>query len=368
MKVIKLTNTRQLKKFVNMPDSIYNEDKFFVPFMRRDLLKTLKLLVLKERTYTALAVEHNGKYVARVLFTIAPSKQLKIDNCGYFSHFECIDDIKCCEMLLSEMCAILKAKGAAHVEGSYFPYDPDNRRGILIKGFEYEPMILTSYNPPYYSKLLEGCGFKKDFDTVSYHLDYDRFPSARVDSLVEKIFSRYDLYIAHADFSNLEREIDDVHEVIEKATSDIIFQDAPTREEIAAIVENWKNFLWPDLIHVCRRRSDDSPVGFMMSVPNFYTVFRKMKGRTNPVALIKALHYKKRIKSVRAILQYVIPQYQGRGVNFALYREFYLTCRGRGVDYMEGGTIMENNEISCRNVESAGGILNKIFRIYGKKL
>ena len=368
MKVVKLTNAKQLKKFVNMPDGLYSGDKFFVPFMRTDLLTTLKLLVLEKKTYTALAVEENGKYIARVLFTVAPSKQLKIDKCGYFSHFECIDDGKCADMLLSEMCAILKAKGVTHIEGTYFPHDPDNRRGILVEGCEYEPMILTSYNPPYYGKLLEEFGFKKDFDTVSYQVSYERFPSERIDPIVDKVFTRYGLYIAPADFSNLEREIDAVHEIIYKATSEVVFQEAPTREEIEQIVKGWKGFLWADLIHICRRRSDDKPVGFMMSVPNFYTVFRKMNGKINPVALLKAVHYKKRIKSVRAILQYVIPEYQGFGINFALYREFYRTCQRHGVDYMECGTIMENNEVSRRNVEKAGGTLNKIFRIYGKDL
>ena len=351
-----------------MPDKIYSGDKFYVPYMRGDLLKTLKQLVLEKKSYTALAVERDGEYIARVLFTIAPSKQLKIENCGYFSHFECINDEKCASLLLFEMCRILKERGASHVEGTYFPYDQDNRRGILVEGFEYEPMILTSYNPPYYGKLLEGCGFKKDFDTVSYHVDYGRYDIERIEPLVKKILERYDLYIATADFNNLEREIDDVHEIIEQATTDIIFQEAPTREDLSRIVKNWKNFLWVDLIHVCRRRSDDKPVGFMMSVPNFFTVFRKMNGKTNPVALIKALYFKKRIKSVRAILQYVIPQYQRIGVNFALYHEFYLACKRRGVDYMEAGTIMENNEISRRNVEKASGKLNKIFRIYGKEL
>ena len=351
-----------------MPDGIYKGDKFFVPYMRGDLLKTLKLLVLDEKSYTALVVERNGKYIARILFTVAPSKQLKIDNCGYFSHFECINDETCAQLLLSEMCGILKEKGVTHIEGTYFPYDPDNRRGILVKGFEHEPMILTSYNPPYYGTLLESFGFKKDFDTVSYHLDYGRFDMARVEPLVKKVLSRYDLYIAPADFKNIDRDIDDVHEIIEQATSDIIFQEAPTREELTRIVSNWKSFLWADLIHICRRREDDKPVGFTMTVPNFYTVFRKMNGKTNPIALVKALYYKKRIKSVRAILQYVIPEYQSCGVNFALYLEFYLACKRRGVDYMEGGTIMENNEISRRNVEKASGKLNKIFRIYGKEI
>ena len=365
MHVIRLTTVEQLKKFVDMPDAIYSGDKFFVPFMRKDLLKTLTRLVLNEKTYTALAVEEGGKYIARVLFTVGHSKQLKMENCGYFSHFECINDKNCSKMLLSEMCRILKERGVTHIEGTYFPDDQDNRRGILVEGFEYEPMILTSYNPPYYGELLEDFGFKKDFDTVSYHLDYDRFDMARIDPLVKKILAKYDLYVAQADFKNLKRELDDVHEIIGQATTDIIFQDAPTREDLSKIVENWKSFLWADLIHICRRRSDDKPVGFTMAIPNFYTVFRKMNGKTNPVALMKALHYKKKIKSVRVILQYVIPEYQNKGVNFVLYHAFYLASKRRGVNYMEGGTIMENNEISRRNVEKASGKLNKIFRIYG---
>ena len=368
MQVIRLTNEKQLKKFIAMADALYMGDELFVPYMRGDLLHVLKQLVLQEKSYTALAVEENGKYVARVLFTVAPSKQLKLENCGYFSHFECINDAACAKLILSEMCRILKEQGVTHVEGTYFPYDPDNRRGILVQGFEYEPMILTSYNPPYYGALLEQCGFQKDFDTMSYKVYYERFDVERVAPLVEKVFSRYDLYIAPADFKHLEREIDDVHAVIEQATNTIIFQEAPTREELVRIVANWKSFLWPDLIHICRRRSDNAPVGFMMAVPNFYTVFRKMNGKTNPVALMKALRAKKQIKSVRAILQYVIPQYQNYGVNFALYHAFYLACKKRGVVNMEAGTIMENNEISRRNVEKAGCTLNKIFRIYGRDL
>lgn len=351
-----------------MPDKLYRDDKFYVPYMRRDLLNTLKKLVLSEQTYTALAVEQDGEYIARLLFTVGSSKQLKLERCGYFSHFECINDSLCADMLLAEMCKLLKEQGVTYVEGTYFPYDQDNRRGILVEGFEYEPMILTSYNPPYYKELLEGFGFSKDFDTVSYNLAYDRYDSERVGSLVKKVLERYDLYISYVDFNNIEREINDVHAIIEAATSEIIFQDAPSREDLVRIVANWKSFLWADFIYICRRRSDNKPIGVMMSAPNFYTVFRKMNGKTNPIALIKALYYKNRIKSVRAILQYVIPEYQNKGVNFAMYHEFYHSCTKHKIEYVEAGTIMENNEISRRNVEKASGRVNKIFRIYGRHL
>lgn len=368
MKLVLPKTKKELKRFVNMADRIYQGDEKYVPYMRLDLIDTLEKLVIEEGSYTAIAVEEEGRYIARVLCTVAPSKQLGLVSCGYFSHFECVDDQEVADMLLGEMCRILKKRGASYVEGSYFPYDQDNRRGILVEGFEDEPMILTSYNPPYYPRLLEAFGFHKDFDTVSYKLDYGRYDIGRIGPLSEKILERNGLYISPADFSRLDREIDDVHSVIEAATTDIIFQEAPTREDLVRIVKGWKSFLWPDFIHICRRRSDDKPVGLMMSVPNYFYVFRKMNGRINPVSLIKMLYYRSKIRSVRAMLQYVIPEYQNKGVNFALYHAFYLTCKKRGIDRMEAGTIMENNEISRRNVEKASGKLNKIFRIYGREL
>ena len=368
MQVIRIDTVSQLNQFIQMADALYRGDPFYVPYMRGDLKKTLRKLLFEDQTYTALAVEEQGRFIARILFTVDHSKQLGLARCGFFSHFECINDPECAGLLLSEMCRLLREQGVPYVEGSYFPYDPDNRRGIQVEGFEDEPMILTSYNPPYYGTLLEGFGFHKDFDTVSYKLAYDRYDPEQISAFSERLLERRQLYIASADFSNLDREIDDVCAIIKEATNESIFQEAPTREDLVRIVAGWKRFLWPDFIHICRRREDDRPVGFVMSVPNYYTVFRKMKGRTNPLALCKALYWKGRIKSVRTILQYVIPDYQKRGVNFALYHAFYLACRKHGIVSMEAGTIMENNAASCRNVEGAGGIRNKVFRIYGREL
>ena len=106
----------------------------------------------------------------------------------------------------------------------------------------------------------------------------------------------------------------------------------------------------------------------IMAIPNFYYVFRKMKGKTNLLALLKLFYYKNKITSMRIMLQYVVPQYQNKGTNFLLYHELYKYSKQRGIKYIEAGTIMENNYKSRINVEKAGGKLNKVFRIYGKRL
>ncbi len=368
MEIIRINKKNELKRFVKFADRLYRGDELYVPLMHADLYKTLKKLVLNEKTYTALAVENGGRYVARLLFTIAPSKRLKLKRCGFFSHFECENSQPAANLLLGEMCRLLKESGVTHVEGTYFPYDQDNRRGILVEGFEYDPMILTSYNKPYYKDLLENFGFKKDFDTVSYKLDYAHYNAVKAERITARVLDKFGVYVSPANFKKLDKEIEDVHSVIESATNELIFQDAPSLEDIRRIVKNWKSFLWADFIHIARRKSDNKPVGVIMSVPNYFTVFRKMKGKTTLPALIKALYYRRKINSVRAILQYVVPEYQRTGIIFALYHEFYKTCRRRNIEYMEAGTIMEDNVLSRRNVESASGVLNKIFRIYGKDL
>lgn len=369
MQAIELTTKKQLKKFINLPFSLYEKDAFFVPQISSDLYKTLVKLCLKDKLYHALAVvDDDGKFLARLLFTVSYSKQLNLDKCGFFSHFECVNDIECAKLILDKMCQMLASQGVTHVEGTYFPFDQDNRRGIQICGFEDEPMIFTSYNPPYYQELLEQNGFSKDFDTVSYTHSYEEYDYDRVEKIKERLYKQSDIYISKVNFKNIDRELKDVHQIMVEATNEIIFQQAPSMEDLKNIVAGWKSFLWEDLILIARRRSDNYPVGMVMAIPNFYYVFRKMKGKTNLLALLKLLYYKNKIKSMRIMLQYVIPEFQNRGTNFLLYHELYKFSKTRGINYVESGTIMENNIQSRINVEKAGGKLNKIFRIYGKNI
>ncbi|MBO5772233.1 MAG: hypothetical protein J6R37_00315 [Clostridia bacterium] len=336
--------------------------------MKRDLYKTLIKLVLCDKTYCAFGVYQNGKMVARALSTIAPSRQLKLDKCGYISHFECINEQTVANALLTAVCNHLKERGAEHVEATYFPFDQDNRRGIQVCGFCDEPMFLTSYNPSYYGDLLEKFGFTKDFDTVSYKCTYNDFDFDNVERLKDRLLKRYDLNIFCADFSKIDREIADIHQIMCKAHNDIIFQEVPSIEQLQSIVKGWRNFLWSDLILIARKKDTNEPVGFVMAVPNFYFVFKKMKGSINPLSLIKMLYYKNKIRSMRIMLQYVIPKYQKTGANFLLYHQLYVNAKKRKIQYVEAGTIMEDNVASRINTEKAGGKLNKIFRIYGKNL
>lgn len=68
-----------------------------------------------------------------------------------------------------------------------------------------------------------------------------------------------------------------------------------------------------------------------MAIPNFYSVFRKMKGSINTISILKMLYYKNKINAIRIMLQYVIPKYQNKGINYFLYHEIYKSSKKRNI-------------------------------------
>lgn len=363
MRIIRV-GKREIKRFVDCPDRLYRNDPRYVPYMKSDLKKTLKRLLLRDKTYFALlALDDTGQAVGRVLVTISENKQLHTDKCGFFSLYECIDDDATSDALLFAMTEELKRRGAEYVSGTYFPYDPDNRRGILQTGFERAPLIFTSYNPPYYNDQLERFGMKKQVDAYQYVLDptFKRETFARLAAHAMKTF---DFRVDHLDRRHCDRDVRDFHAVIEQATTELNYQEAPSLGEITKVFRSWKRFFIDDLVLIARRNEDDKPIGIALAIPDYFQAFRKAGGKSNPVALLKLLAERKRIRSARAMLQYAVPEYQSRGVYIAGYSAMQDALIRHGMDYVEAGTIMEHNRASTSVIESTGGKLARVYRIY----
>lgn len=368
MKVKKVTGA-DLARFVDFPDRLYRGDGNYVPFMKADLRKTLRRLLFTEGGYTALLAEDSrGRVLGRVLFTIDADKQLNTDRCGFFSLYECVDDLCVSRALLSQMREELRQQGAEYICGTYAPFDPDNRRGILVEGFDRAPLIFTSYNPPYYEAQLLDAGFSKLTDTYELAMEPDEQALLRLQRLACYAMRKYDFRIDTADFSNISRDIDDVCAVMAAATTEINYQRAPDRSVLAQALREWKSFLDPDFILIARSNSDDRVLGFGIALPDYFQVFRAMRGRLDPAGLIAMAVERRRIRSLRNILQYVVPEYQRRGVLAAIYHSMYLAAKHHGMRCIEAGTIMEANRASIAPLQSMGGSIAKVYRIYMQKL
>ena len=367
--MVKEIDIKEIKKFIKFGDELYKGDKNYVPFINSDLCKTIKRLVFVKKRYFAVAhYDSNNNIDGRILLTISSSKQLNTDKCGYFSHIEFVQDYKVFKELMDYSIKILKEKDAKYICGSFFHHDPDNRRGILIDNFDTFPMLFTSYNKKYYKEYFEKYGFDKLVDALEYEYTFDKEKMNIIKEKGEKALIENDIHIDKVNFKYLDREIEDVHTIMEIASTSINFENVLSKEEIKKIFNSFKSFINPDFVFIARKNSDNSPIGFTMCLPNFNEVIKKMNGKMDLFGLIKYLIYRKKITSLRAMLQYIIPDYQHKGISKALYNETRKSVEKYNIKRIGLGTIMENNEKSNGLVVSSGGKRSKTYRIYYKEL
>lgn len=368
MKIVKVEKNT-LNKFLDFPDRLYANDSNYVPYMRADLKKSLTKLIIERQKYTALiALDDKDQVVGRVMFTIGKDKQLKTDKCGFFSLYECIDDNDISSMMLGEMFNMLKEQGAEYVSGTYFPHDPDNRRGIMVEGFDRPPLIFTSYNPRYYATQMEAAGLEKHTDTLEYVSELSAEILSATQTIAEQSMKEYNYRVDSVDLKHPDRDIDDVYTIMTTADHGEIYQNAPSKEMISKTFRSMKNFLDPDLIYIARSNEDDQPMGFTLSIPDFNQVIKKMRGRMDLRGLFYFLTESRKITSFRGMLQYVAPPFQRRGINKSLYAATLSAAIRKNYNYCELGTIVEDNIASCKSLEKAGATICRRYRIYYKKL
>ncbi len=368
MKIVQV-DKKLIRAFVSFPDELYDGDRKYVPYMKADLTKTLKKLLLVDKTYFALLAKDENRVLGRVLCTVDKNKQLNTDKCGFFSMFECVHDQSVCNALLNEAVRRLKTMGATHLSGTYSPYDQDNRRGILVEGFESAPLIFTSYNKTYYDKLLKEFGLQKHTDALEYKFDLNNVPKyEKVKKVSQYAQKKFDFRVDTVNWKRVDSDIDDVHTVMQAATTDAIYQDAPDVETLRHIVKNWRSYFDKNYLLIARSNATNEPLGVAIALPDFFQVFRKMKGKTNLKGLLTFARERKKIASARAILQYVIPKYQAMGVAMAMYCRMFEAMLANGVTYLEAGTMLEDNPQPNEAIKGVGGTLAHRYRIYYKEI
>jgi hypothetical protein len=362
--ILEVTNKKDLKKFIYFITKLYKKSEHMVYPLFFALKKELTKEVLTDKRYTALLCKRDNKIVGRILYTVDYSKK-QGKEIGYFSFFDVINDTSVAQELLSYMEKDLKNRGIDYIEGTFSPYDPDTRRGILVKGFDSDPIIFTSYNYEYYQDLLEKSGYSKAIDTVLLDAKVDEKTFKRLNT-ISKYFSRsHDVRIDSMNFKNLEQDLIDVHQVLDEATNEIIYQDAPSMEMVETAARQMKMFLVPGLIRIARENKTNRPVGFCLVIPDFNQVFKKTKGKLRPIRFLLG---KKHITKARGMLQYIIPEYQNTGLIGHMFKSIYDEFLRLGITEFEGGTMMEDNPKPINAFKKFGGDIIKIYRLFGKEI
>jgi len=367
--IIEVKSPRDLDDFIRLPSLLYSQDPFFVPPLIMDMHERLskKNPFFLHAKVKYFLVKQNGEFTGRIASLINyKHNEFHNDKVGFFGFFEALNDYSASSSLLDAVSQELRKEGMDTIRGP-MNFSTNEECGFLIEGFNQPPLLMTPYNPPYYNELMEKYGMEKAKDLYAYICDIpEQLPEKilRVAEIAEKRGIRV-RPINKQDFDN---EMKIFMKVYNSAWSENWGFVPLTEEETTHMAKKLKSIALPELTLITEK--DKEPVGFMGMLPDFNFVLKKMKGKLNPITIMKAAYYSKKITDLRMLLLGIKTEYRNKGVDALMFREGFMSIREKYKRFkrVEFSWILEDNIPVQRLVEMIGALLYKRYRVYEKKL
>jgi hypothetical protein len=357
--------------FIRLPYSLYHRDPNWVAPLMRDMwamLTSPRSLAVRAGPMAGLVAYRNGRPVGRLLCSVNHHlNQVKGRRLGYFSLFECVEDQDVAAALLEGGEDWLRSQGMAEVRGPFSPTYGDDYRGLLVHGFDGPPVLMGSYNPPYYADLFGRQGYVKDYDFLAFRYRPETIPE-RLTRVSEHAMARYGFGVRGLQLNRLGNEALDIKAVMDRSTPDD-WRDvvAPTHDEVMETARVLRPLAVPDLCAIARSAAGD-PIGFLIGLPNYNEVLHRMNGRLWPFGWAHMLVGRRRIRGVRLFVLFVVPEWRQKAVTGAMMLHVMRAGLRLGYQWAEGSTIEDNNHAMLREAVGAGGEHYRTYRLFRKPL
>ncbi|MBV8732278.1 MAG: N-acetyltransferase [Acidobacteriia bacterium] len=354
-----------LKDFIELPYRLYKEDPHWVPPLRiavKDLLNRAKHPFYKNAEAEFFIARRDGRILGRVaaIFDRAYN-QFHHENAGFFGFFECVDDVAAAEALLTTARRWVFERGARFLLG---PVNPSTNYecGILTEGFDSDPMVMMTYNPPYYPVLMDRLGFRKAKDLLAYESTSAKVQLGKIERAARRVLAKHGVRVRPIDMKKFESEVERVWEVYVSAWAANWGFVPMSKEEFFLMGKDMKQILKPELVLI--GEIGDRMIGFALALPDVNQALKPAKGSLLPTGLLKILYYQRSIKSVRVLALGTVPEHRASGVAAAFYATLVQNARKLGYGPCEMSWILEDNILMNRSLEEMGARRYKTYRIY----
>jgi len=343
-----VTSKSGLKKFIKFPFTLYKENKYWVPPLLFDELKTLR----KEKNPAFDFCEakywlayKNEKIVGRIAGIINHKYNEKWgQQSARFGWIDFIDDPEVSKSLLDQVIAWAKEKGMKKIHGPLGFSDFDGE-GMLTEGFNELSTFGSIYNHSYYPNHLEQLGFEKDADWIEFSVKFDPHAAGpeKVARIAEAVAERNKLHILKVkkakEILPYAREI---FYLINAAYKELFGFVELTDKQIDMYVKAYFGFIKPDYVPVILDEQN-KVAAFGITMPSLSTAIQKSKGRLFPFGFIHILRAMKNNPDVDLYLTAVRPELQNKGVNAMLMNEMHRVYVKNKIQRVETNRELEEN-------------------------
>ena len=368
VRVDAVASRSDLRAFLRLPWRIYRGQPHWVPPL---LVEQRKLLDRRRHPFHQHAdVEYflarrDERVVGRVA-AIVNHRHVEFhgETVGFFGFFECEDDPAAAHALLGHAEAWLAARGMTALRGP-MNFSTNEECGLLVDGFDEPPMIMMTYNPPYYERLLEDAGLRREKDLLAYLIREIREPE-RLLRGVSRLGERAGATVRPIRMKELPREIERIREVYNSAWEKNWGFVPMTEAEFDEMAKQMKQIVDPELCLIAELNGEVA--GFQLALPNYNQAIRHANGRLLPFGIVRLLWHARRIDEVRVITLGVKPEYRRLGLDAMMMLRGYRRAIELGYRRSEASWILEDNALMRRALDRLGWIVYKTYRVYEKPL
>ncbi|MFY9570025.1 MAG: N-acetyltransferase, partial [Blastocatellia bacterium] len=369
--VRRVGSSRDKREFVELPYRLYRGDRHWIAPLRiaqKDILNTTRHPFYKTSDAEMFLAERHGKVVGRIMAILNRAhNEFHGERSGFFGFFEVENDAQAATALLHTARDWVRSRGAEVIRG---PVNPSTNYecALLVDGFDLDPMVMMTYNPPYYAELLEAYGMKKAMDLYAYDIGVDYFNhSNKLQRVAERLRRKSNITVRTVNMKDFKREVQIIRDVYNDAWSRNWGFVPMSEEEFDHLAKDLKQIVDPRVVLIAEQRLEAGktrPVGFLLAVPDINRALKKINGRLLPLGLIKLLWHSRKISSIRVITMGGILEFQNLGMGSIFLDEIYRRGPAAGFPTGEMSWVLENNVMMNRAADLIGGRRSKTYRIY----
>ncbi|MBK1440046.1 hypothetical protein JHJ32_08625 [Parapedobacter sp. ISTM3] len=372
MQLVAIKHKSQLKQFIDYPHKLYCGDPNYVPelYVAQEELLWPGKNPFYNHSSSQLFLVVDGKQIKGRIAAIYNTNHNAFtgNKDGFFGFFDCEDNQKVANILLTAAKGWLKEKGADRLIGPV-NLSTNDTCGLLVEGFDSPPMVMMPYNKPYYEALLVNGGLVKMTDLLAYMVERDT-ANTRIARFLDRMEDRLrskGIVIRQINLKDFKREAAKIREVYNKAWDKNLGFVPMTTEEFDHAAKSMKLILDPRFCVVAEK--DDQVIGFALGLPNINEIQIGIKnGRLLPTGIFKLLFQKKKMTSIRVLMLGVLEGYRKLGIEACLYGKLIRNGGETPYNRAECSWMLEHNYLMNHAIEQINGRLYKRYRIFEKAL
>lgn len=364
----------ELEEFIRFPWTIYRDDPLWVPPlvpMQRDFLRreTGPFFEIGDATY--FLARRGGQVVGRIsAHTNGLYEQHHDTETGFFGFFECENNRETAHALFDTAAEWCRRHGKSKIHGplSFGIYD---EVGLLVSGFDTQPCMMHTHNPPYYEDLVLSWGFTKTYDWYAYRvLRTPDMDPARMRKMRDAILARSNCRIVPIERRDFARRGEEIKELFNDIWSKNWGHVPLTDHQFKDIFVTLQPLVRPDLESMILE--DDRIVAFAVVSPDMNRSVKRFDGKFGLWQKLQLL-YDCRVRPLthcRAIIMGVARSHQWKRLHHAIILNIF-------INFLENYPQMESCDCSLipesleqwnKTLMNFGAERYKVFRLYDRAI